>query len=102
MFKAFAAFMVLGGFMFHVIATDGFSNSSCVKLEKELVRVAKTEGSYRAWRVEANIKGMRLGSGAFTKSEASKVNDRLSADVSCTLGLLDIVIAKVARASTKG
>ena len=97
MFKTFATVAILSGFMFHVIATDGLQKSSCVKLEKELIRVSKAEGGFRNWTTEANMKAMKLGTGDFTKAAAKEVNDRLPADVSCTLGLLDIVIAKVSK-----
>jgi len=96
MFKTLATTLVLGGFMFHVIATDGLQKSSCVKLEKELIRVSKSEGGYRNWRTEANMKNMSLGSGDFTKEAAKIANKTLPADVSCTLGLFDVVVEKLA------
>ena len=97
MFKTLATVLVLGGFMFHIIATDGLQKSSCIKLEKELIRVSKAEGGFRNWTTQANMKAMKLGTGDFTKAAAKEVNDRLPADVSCTLGLFDVVVNKLAK-----
>ena len=97
MFKTLATVLVLSGFMFHVIATDGLQKSSCVKLEKELIRVSKAEGGFRDWTTQANMKSMKLGTGDFTKAAAKEVNDRLPADVSSTLGLFDVVVNKLAK-----